>query len=125
MRSLYALHLSLSVAIPTIQPRLRLSGTNRLHSAFHGGQRKPLVCSLSSVLALSLGDVTDRPPLLSGKSWIRKQCRYLCRPGSVGSAMVAGSGMLLRYRSPGSAVAPPVSVCSQAPGIQHPVDHRP
>ncbi|MCU7888485.1 MAG: hypothetical protein KZQ66_16745 [Candidatus Thiodiazotropha sp. (ex Lucinoma aequizonata)] len=40
MRSLYALHLSLSVAIPAIQPRLRLSGTNRLRSAFHGGQRK-------------------------------------------------------------------------------------
>ncbi|MCU7897783.1 MAG: hypothetical protein KZQ61_03580, partial [Candidatus Thiodiazotropha sp. (ex Lucinoma aequizonata)] len=39
MRSLYVLHLSLSVAIPTIQPRLRLSGTNRLRSAFHGGQR--------------------------------------------------------------------------------------
>ncbi|MCU7900226.1 MAG: hypothetical protein KZQ71_14030 [Candidatus Thiodiazotropha sp. (ex Lucinoma aequizonata)] len=39
MRSLYALHLSLSVAIPPIQPRLRLSGTNRLRSAFHGGQR--------------------------------------------------------------------------------------
>ncbi|MCU7887095.1 MAG: hypothetical protein KZQ59_01670, partial [Candidatus Thiodiazotropha sp. (ex Lucinoma aequizonata)] len=40
MRSLYALHLSLSVAIPAIQPRLRLSGTNCLRSAFHGGQRK-------------------------------------------------------------------------------------
>ncbi|MCU7912023.1 MAG: hypothetical protein KZQ63_08030 [Candidatus Thiodiazotropha sp. (ex Lucinoma aequizonata)] len=39
MRSLYALHLSLSVAIPAIQPRLRLSGTNYLRSAFHGGQR--------------------------------------------------------------------------------------
>ncbi|MCU7889904.1 MAG: hypothetical protein KZQ66_15220 [Candidatus Thiodiazotropha sp. (ex Lucinoma aequizonata)] len=39
MRSLYALHLSLSVVIPAIQPRLRLSGTNRLRSAFHGGQR--------------------------------------------------------------------------------------
>ncbi|MCU7889593.1 MAG: hypothetical protein KZQ66_04710 [Candidatus Thiodiazotropha sp. (ex Lucinoma aequizonata)] len=39
MRSLYALHLSLLVAIPAIQPRLRLSGTNRLRSAFHGGQR--------------------------------------------------------------------------------------
>ncbi|MCU7911930.1 MAG: hypothetical protein KZQ63_07530 [Candidatus Thiodiazotropha sp. (ex Lucinoma aequizonata)] len=39
MRSLYALHLSLSVAIPAMQPRLRLSGTNRLRSAFHGGQR--------------------------------------------------------------------------------------
>ncbi|MCU7889617.1 MAG: hypothetical protein KZQ59_16500 [Candidatus Thiodiazotropha sp. (ex Lucinoma aequizonata)] len=43
MRSLYALHLSLSVAIPAIQPRLRLSGTNRLHSAFHDGQRS--ICS--------------------------------------------------------------------------------
>ncbi|MCU7886931.1 MAG: hypothetical protein KZQ66_12290 [Candidatus Thiodiazotropha sp. (ex Lucinoma aequizonata)] len=40
MRSLYALHLSLSVAIPAIQPRLRLSETNYLRSAFHGGQRK-------------------------------------------------------------------------------------
>ncbi|MCU7911130.1 MAG: hypothetical protein KZQ63_02805 [Candidatus Thiodiazotropha sp. (ex Lucinoma aequizonata)] len=40
MRSLYAFHLSLSVAIPVIQPRLRLSGTNRLCSAFHGGQRR-------------------------------------------------------------------------------------
>ncbi|MCU7888155.1 MAG: hypothetical protein KZQ66_00500, partial [Candidatus Thiodiazotropha sp. (ex Lucinoma aequizonata)] len=30
---------SLSVAIPAIQPRLRLSGTNRLRSAFHGDQR--------------------------------------------------------------------------------------
>ncbi|MCU7912776.1 MAG: hypothetical protein KZQ63_12630 [Candidatus Thiodiazotropha sp. (ex Lucinoma aequizonata)] len=39
MRSLYALHLSLSVAIPAIQPRLRLSETNRLHSTFYGGQR--------------------------------------------------------------------------------------
>ncbi|MCU7889322.1 MAG: hypothetical protein KZQ66_08840 [Candidatus Thiodiazotropha sp. (ex Lucinoma aequizonata)] len=40
MRSLYALYLSLSLAIPAIQPRLRLSGTNRLRSAFHGGQRR-------------------------------------------------------------------------------------
>ncbi|MCU7913138.1 MAG: hypothetical protein KZQ63_14740 [Candidatus Thiodiazotropha sp. (ex Lucinoma aequizonata)] len=40
MRSLYALHLSLSVAIPVIQPRLRLSGTNRIRSAFHGAQRQ-------------------------------------------------------------------------------------
>ncbi|MCU7911038.1 MAG: hypothetical protein KZQ63_02240 [Candidatus Thiodiazotropha sp. (ex Lucinoma aequizonata)] len=39
MCSLYALHLSLSVAIPAIQPRLRLSGSNRLRSAFHGAQR--------------------------------------------------------------------------------------
>ncbi|MCU7901265.1 MAG: hypothetical protein KZQ66_03995, partial [Candidatus Thiodiazotropha sp. (ex Lucinoma aequizonata)] len=39
MRSFYALHLSFSVAIPAIQPRLRLSGTNRLRSAFHSGQR--------------------------------------------------------------------------------------
>ncbi|MCU7904110.1 MAG: hypothetical protein KZQ66_20785 [Candidatus Thiodiazotropha sp. (ex Lucinoma aequizonata)] len=43
MRSLYALHLSLSVAIQAIQPRLRLSGTNRLRSAFHGGQRRKVV----------------------------------------------------------------------------------
>ncbi|MCU7910655.1 MAG: hypothetical protein KZQ63_00080 [Candidatus Thiodiazotropha sp. (ex Lucinoma aequizonata)] len=40
MRSLYVLHLSLLVAIPAIQPRLRLSGSNRLRSAFHGGQRQ-------------------------------------------------------------------------------------
>ncbi|MCU7886849.1 MAG: hypothetical protein KZQ66_14080 [Candidatus Thiodiazotropha sp. (ex Lucinoma aequizonata)] len=39
MRSLYALHLSLSLAIPAIQSRLPLSGTSRLRSAFHGGQR--------------------------------------------------------------------------------------
>ncbi|MCU7911329.1 MAG: hypothetical protein KZQ63_03995 [Candidatus Thiodiazotropha sp. (ex Lucinoma aequizonata)] len=39
MRSLYVLHLSFSVAILAIQPRLRLSGTNCLRSAFHGGQR--------------------------------------------------------------------------------------
>ncbi|MCU7887027.1 MAG: hypothetical protein KZQ59_01270 [Candidatus Thiodiazotropha sp. (ex Lucinoma aequizonata)] len=39
MRSLYALYLSLSLVIPAIQPHLRLSGTNRLRSAFHGGQR--------------------------------------------------------------------------------------
>ncbi|MCU7911841.1 MAG: hypothetical protein KZQ63_07030 [Candidatus Thiodiazotropha sp. (ex Lucinoma aequizonata)] len=39
MRSLHALHFFLFVAIPTIQPRLRLSWTNRLRSAFHGGQR--------------------------------------------------------------------------------------
>ncbi|MCU7889229.1 MAG: hypothetical protein KZQ59_14160 [Candidatus Thiodiazotropha sp. (ex Lucinoma aequizonata)] len=38
MRSLYALHLSLSVGIPAIQARLRLSGTNCFCSAFHGGQ---------------------------------------------------------------------------------------
>ncbi|MCU7880694.1 MAG: hypothetical protein KZQ66_00625 [Candidatus Thiodiazotropha sp. (ex Lucinoma aequizonata)] len=36
MSSLYALHLSLSVAILIIQSRLRLSGTNHLRSAFHG-----------------------------------------------------------------------------------------
>ncbi|MCU7911388.1 MAG: hypothetical protein KZQ63_04370 [Candidatus Thiodiazotropha sp. (ex Lucinoma aequizonata)] len=42
MRSLYALHLSLSVAIPAIQSRLRLSGINRLRSVFHGGQRRNL-----------------------------------------------------------------------------------
>ena len=39
MRSLYALHRSLPVAIPAIPPRLRLSGTNRLRFALHGGQR--------------------------------------------------------------------------------------
>ncbi|MCU7887840.1 MAG: hypothetical protein KZQ59_06015, partial [Candidatus Thiodiazotropha sp. (ex Lucinoma aequizonata)] len=39
MRSLYVLRLSLSVAIPAIQLRLRLLGTNRLRSAFHDGQR--------------------------------------------------------------------------------------
>ncbi|MCU7908887.1 MAG: hypothetical protein KZQ71_09690 [Candidatus Thiodiazotropha sp. (ex Lucinoma aequizonata)] len=44
MRSLYALHLSLSLAISAIQPRLRLSGTNRLRSAFHGGQRSRPEC---------------------------------------------------------------------------------
>ncbi|MCU7913688.1 MAG: hypothetical protein KZQ63_18035 [Candidatus Thiodiazotropha sp. (ex Lucinoma aequizonata)] len=43
MRSLYPLYLSLSVAIPAIQARLRLSGTNRLRSAFHGGQRRPML----------------------------------------------------------------------------------
>ncbi|MCU7911234.1 MAG: hypothetical protein KZQ63_03440 [Candidatus Thiodiazotropha sp. (ex Lucinoma aequizonata)] len=43
MRSLYALHLSLSVTIPAIQPRLRLSGTNRLRSAFYGGQRQRML----------------------------------------------------------------------------------
>ncbi|MCU7911582.1 MAG: hypothetical protein KZQ63_05490, partial [Candidatus Thiodiazotropha sp. (ex Lucinoma aequizonata)] len=43
MRSLYALHLSLSVAIPAIQARLRLSETNRLRSAFHGGQRSVML----------------------------------------------------------------------------------
>ncbi|MCU7897612.1 MAG: hypothetical protein KZQ66_17630, partial [Candidatus Thiodiazotropha sp. (ex Lucinoma aequizonata)] len=42
MRSLYALHFSLSVAIPAIQACLRLSRTNRLRSAFHGGQRMDL-----------------------------------------------------------------------------------
>ncbi|MCU7909624.1 MAG: hypothetical protein KZQ71_14165 [Candidatus Thiodiazotropha sp. (ex Lucinoma aequizonata)] len=49
MRSLYALHLSLSGAISAIQPRLRLSGTNRLRSAFHGGQR--LRCSHGQIAA--------------------------------------------------------------------------
>ncbi|MCU7914187.1 MAG: hypothetical protein KZQ63_20935 [Candidatus Thiodiazotropha sp. (ex Lucinoma aequizonata)] len=39
MRSLYALHRSLSVAISAIQPRLHLSETNHLRSAFHGDQR--------------------------------------------------------------------------------------
>ncbi|MCU7910018.1 MAG: hypothetical protein KZQ71_16545, partial [Candidatus Thiodiazotropha sp. (ex Lucinoma aequizonata)] len=38
-----------SVAIPAIQPRLRLSGTNRLRSAFHGGQRlKKVIHALES-----------------------------------------------------------------------------
>ncbi|MCU7911969.1 MAG: hypothetical protein KZQ63_07740, partial [Candidatus Thiodiazotropha sp. (ex Lucinoma aequizonata)] len=50
MRSLYALHLSLSVAIPAIQPRLRLSGTNRLRSTFHGGQRGIIACAASGNL---------------------------------------------------------------------------
>ena len=40
MRSMYALHCSLAVAIPAIQPRLRLSRTNRLRFALPGGQRK-------------------------------------------------------------------------------------
>ncbi|MCU7913449.1 MAG: hypothetical protein KZQ63_16600 [Candidatus Thiodiazotropha sp. (ex Lucinoma aequizonata)] len=52
MRSLYALHLSFSVAIPAIQPRLRLSGTNRLRSAFHGGQR------LSNLVFMHLNQAT-------------------------------------------------------------------
>ncbi|MCU7887373.1 MAG: hypothetical protein KZQ59_03290, partial [Candidatus Thiodiazotropha sp. (ex Lucinoma aequizonata)] len=63
MRSLYVLHLSLSVAIPAIQPRLRLSGTNRLRSSFHGGQR------MNVSLLWSLGTV-----LMTGKatlSWVR------------------------------------------------------
>ncbi|MCU7902834.1 MAG: hypothetical protein KZQ66_13220 [Candidatus Thiodiazotropha sp. (ex Lucinoma aequizonata)] len=47
MRSLYPRHLSLSVAIPAIQPHLRLSGTNRLRSAFHGGQRSRLFLEFS------------------------------------------------------------------------------
>ncbi|MCU7907671.1 MAG: hypothetical protein KZQ71_02615 [Candidatus Thiodiazotropha sp. (ex Lucinoma aequizonata)] len=51
MRSLYVLHLSLSVAIPAIQPRLRLSGTNRLCSAFHGGQW------MNAAICLSSGDL--------------------------------------------------------------------
>ncbi|MCU7910994.1 MAG: hypothetical protein KZQ63_02000 [Candidatus Thiodiazotropha sp. (ex Lucinoma aequizonata)] len=52
MRFLYALHLSLLVAIPAIQPRLRLSGTNRLRSAFHGGQRawRPTVKALRGLV---------------------------------------------------------------------------
>ncbi|MCU7898855.1 MAG: hypothetical protein KZQ61_09950, partial [Candidatus Thiodiazotropha sp. (ex Lucinoma aequizonata)] len=55
MRSLYALHLSLSVAISTIQPRLRLSGTNRLRSVFHGGQRwkEYFFCFYSPTIALN------------------------------------------------------------------------
>ncbi|MCU7913172.1 MAG: hypothetical protein KZQ63_14925 [Candidatus Thiodiazotropha sp. (ex Lucinoma aequizonata)] len=44
MRSLYVLHLSLSVAILAIQPRLCLSGTNRLRSAFHDDLRLKLCC---------------------------------------------------------------------------------
>ncbi|MCU7900730.1 MAG: hypothetical protein KZQ66_00800, partial [Candidatus Thiodiazotropha sp. (ex Lucinoma aequizonata)] len=52
IRSLYALHLSLSVAIPAIQPRLRLSGTNRLRSAFHGGQRSLIVSRPVSLTTL-------------------------------------------------------------------------
>ncbi|MCU7889329.1 MAG: hypothetical protein KZQ66_02130 [Candidatus Thiodiazotropha sp. (ex Lucinoma aequizonata)] len=51
MRSLYALHRSLSVVIPAIQPRLRLSGTNRLRSAFHGGQRRLLDPAPSAIRA--------------------------------------------------------------------------
>ncbi|MCU7879239.1 MAG: hypothetical protein KZQ60_00580 [Candidatus Thiodiazotropha sp. (ex Lucinoma aequizonata)] len=54
MRSLYALHLSLSVAIPAIQSRLRLSGTNRLRSAFHGGQRAKLATDPSKLLMIGL-----------------------------------------------------------------------
>ncbi|MCU7879699.1 MAG: hypothetical protein KZQ66_18065 [Candidatus Thiodiazotropha sp. (ex Lucinoma aequizonata)] len=34
---------ALSLAIPAIQPRLRLSGINRLRSAFHGAQRGNVV----------------------------------------------------------------------------------
>ncbi|MCU7880022.1 MAG: hypothetical protein KZQ60_05305 [Candidatus Thiodiazotropha sp. (ex Lucinoma aequizonata)] len=49
MCSLYALYLSLSVAIPVIQPRLRLSGTNRLRSAFHGGQRMQIKTILNQI----------------------------------------------------------------------------
>ncbi|MCU7888397.1 MAG: hypothetical protein KZQ66_01015 [Candidatus Thiodiazotropha sp. (ex Lucinoma aequizonata)] len=40
MRYLYPLHLSLSVTILAIQPRLHLLGTHRLRSTFHGGQRR-------------------------------------------------------------------------------------
>ncbi|MCU7889965.1 MAG: hypothetical protein KZQ59_18455, partial [Candidatus Thiodiazotropha sp. (ex Lucinoma aequizonata)] len=53
MRFLYALHLSLSVAIPAMQPHLRLSGTNHLRSAFHGGQRRTTAKNLSSRQALN------------------------------------------------------------------------
>ncbi|MCU7880278.1 MAG: hypothetical protein KZQ60_06855 [Candidatus Thiodiazotropha sp. (ex Lucinoma aequizonata)] len=58
MRSLYALHLSLLIAIPAIQPRLRLSGTNRLRSAFHGGQRMHLnpLGFYSPQLAANIGE---------------------------------------------------------------------
>ncbi|MEW7983604.1 MAG: hypothetical protein G8D28_08385 [gamma proteobacterium symbiont of Phacoides pectinatus] len=37
MRYLYALRHSLSAVTAAIQPRLRLSGTNRLRFALHGG----------------------------------------------------------------------------------------
>ncbi|MCU7887709.1 MAG: hypothetical protein KZQ66_08030 [Candidatus Thiodiazotropha sp. (ex Lucinoma aequizonata)] len=47
MRSLYALYFSLSVAISAIQSRLRLSGTNHLRSAFHGGHRWTLITANS------------------------------------------------------------------------------
>ncbi|MCU7894495.1 MAG: hypothetical protein KZQ66_21495, partial [Candidatus Thiodiazotropha sp. (ex Lucinoma aequizonata)] len=50
IRSLYALHLSLSIAIPAIQPRLRLSGTNRIRSAFHSGQRKTLLIDIAKAV---------------------------------------------------------------------------
>ncbi|MCU7882173.1 MAG: hypothetical protein KZQ66_04140 [Candidatus Thiodiazotropha sp. (ex Lucinoma aequizonata)] len=60
MRSLYALHLSLSVTIPAIQPRLRLSGTNRLRSAFHGGQRLSNLAVRSIKDALRQGSVVNR-----------------------------------------------------------------
>ncbi|MCU7887783.1 MAG: hypothetical protein KZQ66_04165 [Candidatus Thiodiazotropha sp. (ex Lucinoma aequizonata)] len=54
MRSLYALHISLSVAIPAIQPRLRLSGTNCLPSAFHGGQRSKAFSASTCVSACQM-----------------------------------------------------------------------
>ncbi|MES9854617.1 MAG: sulfurtransferase TusA family protein [Candidatus Thiodiazotropha sp. L084R] len=62
MRSLYALHRSLSVSITAIQSRLRLSGTNRLRYALHGGQRA--ISALASgevleVLATDPGSVKD------------------------------------------------------------------
>ncbi|MCU7887516.1 MAG: hypothetical protein KZQ59_04140 [Candidatus Thiodiazotropha sp. (ex Lucinoma aequizonata)] len=53
MRSLYALYLSLSVAIPAIQPRLRLSVSNRLRSAFHGGQRSKGLDSCTTTTSAS------------------------------------------------------------------------
>ncbi|MCU7889315.1 MAG: hypothetical protein KZQ66_14170 [Candidatus Thiodiazotropha sp. (ex Lucinoma aequizonata)] len=44
---------SLSVAIPAIQPRLHLSGTNRLRSAFHSGQRIFRPISIESLVKFS------------------------------------------------------------------------
>ncbi|MCU7889956.1 MAG: integrase core domain-containing protein, partial [Candidatus Thiodiazotropha sp. (ex Lucinoma aequizonata)] len=59
MRSLYVLHLSLSVAIPAIQPRLRLPETNRLHSSFHGDQRMKYTPAFLSKPFESLGAARD------------------------------------------------------------------
>ncbi|MCU7887985.1 MAG: hypothetical protein KZQ59_06855, partial [Candidatus Thiodiazotropha sp. (ex Lucinoma aequizonata)] len=61
MRSLYALHLSLSVAIPAIQPRLRLSGSHRLRSAFHSGQRSS--CTHTMALGLNGRSLARRSSL--------------------------------------------------------------
>ncbi|MCU7879995.1 MAG: transposase [Candidatus Thiodiazotropha sp. (ex Lucinoma aequizonata)] len=65
MRSLYALHLSLSVVILAIQPRLRLSGTNRLLSAFHGGQRMFEALVIDWLKEASISAVSQ----LMGLSW--------------------------------------------------------